>query len=141
MANAKITDDPEKKSYLASVKKDPANFKRLPEELQNDKDFVRAAVRANAMYPVVLSYAPESIRGDKEFIMSIVTKGNGFHAFGFASDKLRHDRDFIIAVVSKCPVILGNSLACKSDTLGYPAIPREFHNDEQILAAGSRGPF
>ena len=80
---------------LSSLEQDGLLLSRLPAEVRGDSEAVRVASRQNVMS---LVHAAKNLRGDKAFMVDLVSR-NG-RALQFATAELKADKDVVIAACS-----------------------------------------
>ena len=101
------------KDILSTFLTNPSAFEFAPEELRGDKDFVLAAVAQNGL---AFKFASQKLKGDKDFVLAAIEKSSS--AFIYASQELKKDKDFVLKmanqIVQKARRDLGKLIPDKS---------------------------
>jgi len=95
-------------THLGIVTRDGSKLRYVPQELQNDKEIVIAAVKQNGW---ALQFASPTLQDDKEVVKAAITQC--CFAFQYASSRLCNDKEIVITAVAEC----GSNLKHASSTL------------------------
>lgn len=106
---------PGRARFLKDVEQGSKNIWDLPVELQEEHEFVLAAVRHNV---VALKFAPQSARDDRDLALALVREQS--EALRYVSDRLKHDPEVVLAAVEQNPAAIqlaASALRASSDVM------------------------
>ena len=100
----------------------PYELEHAAEELKGDREIVMTAVSKNGM---ALQFATEELKGDREIVMAAVSQ-HGM-ALQFASEELKGDREIVMTAVSQ-------------DGWALNFATKDLREDEEMLQLALAGP-
>lgn len=89
----------DKEVVLEAVKSNNNLVSQISDELKADKEIHIAALESNngAFH---IEYAPDSLKADKEFILSIIQSyEDGYDALEYVSDEIKSDKELILSII------------------------------------------
>jgi hypothetical protein len=136
---------------LASVKRWGLHLELVSIELQADKEVVLEAYRKNQFS---FKYAADTLKNDKDFILTIFNQKDGYHVLEYISEEFKNDADFksaykLAAKEGKIPYrylpddlknsreAVLNSFQNKNESIDnvFDDVPEEFKDDKEIVLA------
>ena len=89
----------DKEVVLEAVKSDNNLVSQISDELKADKEIHIAALESNNG-TFHIEYAPDSLKADKEFILSIIQSyEDGYDALEYVSDEIKSDKELILSII------------------------------------------
>ena len=105
---------------LDTLKQYPLELQNFSDEIQDDEELVRLAVKKNGL---ALQYASKRLKNDYETVMLAVTK-NGL-GLEFASSDLKNHKNIVLSAV-------------KSDGAALQFVPEALKNDREVILYASK---
>ena len=96
----------DKEIHIAALESDFGTFhiEYAPDSLKADKEFILSIIQSYKYGYDALEYASDEIKSDKEFILSIIQSYEyGYDVFRYISDDLKEDKDFTIEAIKTNP--------------------------------------
>jgi hypothetical protein len=128
---------------LRAVQSSPGAIIGLSSELRADREIVLEAVRRGNQYNYGLIYGSEELQNDRDIIRAAVTQDDG--ALYYANEEFKNDRDIVLAAISENPYAINYAsetlrndrefilAAVSLDGRALYYVNEEFHNDRVIV--------
>jgi CxxC motif-containing protein len=88
----------DKEVVLEAVKSNNNLVSQISDELKADKEIHIAALESEGTFHI--EYAPDSLKADKEFILSITQSYEyGYNALEYVSDEIKSDKELILSII------------------------------------------
>ena len=85
---------------LALIRKDRKNFALLPDDIKNNKDFIKKALdKSNGLFGIDIKYISDELKNDREFIKEIINIKPT--SLAYASEKLQNDLELVFIAIEK----------------------------------------
>lgn len=87
---------------LALIRKDRKNFALLPDNIKNNKDFIKQALhKSNGLLGIDIKYISDVLKDDRNFIKEIIHIKP--YALAYASERLQNDLELAFIAITQDP--------------------------------------